>query len=136
MSKKKGKPQAINRERMEAICNLIRCGNYVKTSVKACGVNYNTYLDYMKKGKKGISPYDEYYEMQEQAKAEFESGAITSITDSGKEGNIGAYMWLLPRMYPQRWGKTQRQEIKVDNSQRIELVRVSDVQKEDKSKEE
>ena len=122
----KGNPRALSKKKMEKICNLIRCGNYVKTSVKACDVNYNTYLSCMRKGKQGIAPYDEYYAMQEMAKAEFEAGAVSKISESGDSGNIGAYMWMLPRMYPQRWGKTQRQEIKVDNSQKIEIVKFSD----------
>lgn len=122
----KGNPRVLSKSKMEKICNLIRCGNYVKTSVKACDVNYNTYLSCMRKGKQGIAPYDEYYNMQEKAKAEFESGAVSKIAESGSDGNIGAYMWMLPRMYPQRWGKVDRQEVKVDNAQKIEIVRFSD----------
>ena len=128
----KGNPRALTKRKMESICNLIRAGNYVKTSVKANDVIYNTYLSCMRKGKQGIAPYDEYYAMQEKAKADFESGAISKISESGADGNIGAYMWMLPRMYPQRWGKVQRQEVKVDNSQKIEIVKFSDVNKEDK----
>ena len=127
------KPLVINMERMEAICDLIRCGNYVKTSVLACGVNYNTYLDYMKKGKKGKEPYVKYYKMQEQAKAEYESEAVSAINKSGAEGNIGAYMWALPRMFPQRWGSVKRVEAKVDNSQTIHLVKHSDLNKDEDS---
>ena len=39
-----GNPRALNDTKIKKICNLIRCGNYVKTSVKACDVNYNTFL--------------------------------------------------------------------------------------------
>ena len=127
--KVKGNPRALTKRKMESICNLIRAGNYVKTSVKANDINYNTYLSCMRKGKQGIAPYDEYYAMQEKAKADFEAGAISKISESGADGNIGAYMWMLPRMYPQRWGKVQRQEVKVDNSQKIEIVKFSDENK-------
>ena len=127
----KGNPRALNKSKMKKICNLIRCGNYVKTSVKACDVNYNTYLSCMRKGKQGIAPYDEYYAMQEEAKAQFEAGAVSKIAESGENGNIGAYMWMLPRMYPNRWAKVNRQEVKVDNSQKIEIVRFSDKDKEE-----
>ena len=126
-SKGKGKPQAIKRNQIESICNLIRCGNYVKTSVLANGVNYHTYLDYMRKGKAGVSPYDEYYRMQEQAKAEAEIAMSGRLDESARAGNVGADMFKLQRMYPQRWGATKRVEAKVDNTQRIEIVRHSDV---------
>ena len=125
----KGNPRVLTKQKMKSICNLIRAGNYVKTSVKANDINYNTYLSCMRKGKQGIAPYDEYYAMQEKAKADFEAGAISKISESGADGNIGAYMWMLPRMYPQRWGKVQRQEVKVDNSQKIEIVKFSDENK-------
>lgn len=122
----KGNPRALSNSKINKICNLIRCGNYVKTSVKAVGVNYNTFLSSMNKGKKGVSPYDEWYNMIETAKAEFEAGAVSKIAESGENGNIGAYMWMLPRMFPQRWQSTQRSEVKVDNSQTIEIVKYSD----------
>ena len=128
----KGNPRALSEAKMRKICNLIRCGNYVKQSVIASGVNYNTYIACMRKGKQGIEPYDKYYEMQEIAKAEFETGAVSDIAQSGSDGNIGAYMWMLQRMYPQRWGKVDRQEVKVDNSQEIRITRYSDKIKEDK----
>ena len=136
VSKKTGKrrkanPHAIKPSQIRKICDLIRAGNYVKPSVLAVGVNYNTFLDYMKKGKKMIRPYDEYYQMVEQAKAEFETGAVSTISDSGKEGNVGAYMWMLPRMFPKRWQTTQRIEAEVDNTQKIELVRYTDKNKDD-----
>ena len=41
-----GKPRAITKAKIERICNTIRAGNYVKTSVIANGVNYNTFMDY------------------------------------------------------------------------------------------
>ena len=127
-----GKPSAIKPSQIERICNLIRSGNYVKTSVKAVGVNYNTFLTYMTRGKKGIKPYDKYYEMVEMAKAGFETDAVSKIAESGADGNVGAYMWMLPRMYPKRWQTTQRVEAQVDNTQKVEIIRYSDKVKEDK----
>lgn len=128
-SKVKGNPRALNKVKIEKICNLIRCGNYVKTSVKACDVNYNTFLDGMRKGKQGIEPYDEFYYMIEQAKAQAEIDMSSRINESAENGNVGADMWKLARMFPNRWGQTKRQEIKVDNSQKIEIVRFSDESK-------
>lgn len=126
-----GKPKAITEHKMECICRTIRAGNYVKQSVIANGVKYDTFMDYMKKGKKGIRPYDKYYEMVEQAKAGAEIDMSTRIAESGQNGNVGADMWKLQRMFPNRWGNAQRQEIKVDNTQKIEIVKFSDKHKEE-----
>lgn len=126
-----GNPRAITKRNIKDICNIVRAGNYVKQSVIACGVNYHTFQDYMRKGKKGIEPYVEYFEMIEQAKAGAEIDMSTRISESGENGNIGADMWKLQRMFPNRWGNVQRQEVKVDNSQKIEIVKFSDKNKEE-----
>lgn len=126
-----GKPTAISEAKMREICNIIRAGNYVKQSVLVCGANYNTFQDYMRKGKKGIRPYDSYYEMVEQAKAGAEVDMATRINESGVNGNVGADMWKLQRMFPNRWGNAQRQEIKVDNTQKIEIVKFSEYKEEE-----
>ena len=124
--RRKGNPQAITLTKLNSICNKIRRGNYVKQSVIASGVNYHTFQEYMKKGKKGIRPYDEYWNRVEMAKAEAEVRMSERIDESAENGNVGADMWKLQRMFPNRWGNAQRQEIKVDNTQKIEIVRYSD----------
>ena len=124
-----GNPRAISKRYIEDICRIIRAGNYVKQSVIACGCNYNTFLSYMRKGKNGIEPYDEYYMMVEQAKAGAEVDMSNRITESAENGNIGADMWKLARMFPNRWGQTKRVEAKVDNSQEITIRKFSEVNK-------
>ena len=128
----KGNPRAISKKKIESICNLIRCGNYVKPSVKANDVNYSTFIDYMRKGKKGVEPYDEYFRMVEQAKAQAETDMSMRIHESAMNGNVGADMWKMQRMFPQRWSNPQRQEIKVNNAQKIEILKYSEVNKENK----
>ena len=123
----KGNPRALTKSKVESICNLIRCGNYVKTSVQANDVNYNTFLSCMNKGKKGVQPYEEWFYMVERAKAEAETGMVNRIDESAKNGNVGADMWRLARMFPNRWGATKRVEAKVDNSQEITIRKFSDV---------
>ena len=125
----KGNPRAITKKKIESICNLIRCGNYVKPSVKANDVNYNTFLSYMNKGKKGVQPYEDWYYMIEQAKAEAEIGMSMRIHESAENGNIGADMFKLARMFPNRWGATKRVEANVSNAQKIEIVKYSDKNK-------
>ena len=125
----KGNPRAITKKKIESICNLIRCGNYVKPSVKANDVNYNTFLSYMNKGKKGVEPYEDWYYMVEEAKAEAEVGMVQRLHDSADNGNVGVDMWMLSRMFPNRWGAVKRVEAKVDNSQEITIKKFSEVNK-------
>ena len=127
----KGNPRALNNNKIKKICNLIRCGNYVKTSVKACDVNYNTFLSCMNKGKKGVQPYEDWFYQIEEAKAEAEVGMVMRIHESAEAGNVGADMWHLSRMFPQRWGQSKRQEIKLDTAQEITIRKFSDVNNEE-----
>ena len=129
--RKKANPKAISKTKIENICRTIRAGNYVKPSVLANGANYNTFLGYMKKGKKGIRPYDEYYEMVEMAKAGAEVDMSNRITESAENGNVCADMFKIQRMYPNRWASSKRIEAQVNNSQTIEIVKFSDVKKDD-----
>ena len=123
----KGNPRALTKHKIEKICNLIRCGNYVKPSVQANDVNYNTFLSCMNKGKKGVEPYEDWYYMVEQAKAEAEIGMSMRIHESAENGNVGADMFKLQRMFPNRWSTAKRQDIKIDNSQEITIRKFSDV---------
>ena len=127
----KGNPRALTDKKIESICNLIRCGNYVKPSVQANDVNYNTFLSCMNKGKKGVQPYEDWYHRIEEAKAMAEVGMVMRIHESAENGNVGADMWHLSRMFPNRWGQTKRVEAKIDNAQEITIRKFSDVNKEE-----
>lgn len=127
--RRKGKPRAIDGHQINRIVKSIRAGNYVKQAVISAGANYHTHLNWMEKGKKGIRPYDEYYERIEQAKAECETEIVDALNESIKNGNTGVAQWMLSRKYPKRWEKTERVEAKVDNTQKIEIVKYSDVKR-------
>lgn len=130
----KGNPKKMQNSKVEKALRFIRMGNYVKPSVIAAGINYNTHLEWMKKGKKGISPYKEYFESVLEARNIAETSHVENVHESAMAGNVGASQWWLSRMHPDRWGKKEKIEAKVDNSQRIEFVLPKD--KESKSKEE
>lgn len=130
--RRKGKPRSINKTHINSICKKIKEGNFIKQSVIASGVNYNTYQTIMAKGKKGISPYDEWYEQVQMAKAEAETDKVSILNDEMQKGNVGVIQWWLARMHPNRWERTERIKAEVDNSQKIEIVRYSDKHKENK----
>jgi len=126
------KPREITQGQINKICKKIKEGNFIKQSVIASGVNYNTYYSAMNKGKKGIRPYCDWYEQVEIAKAEAETDKVSILNDEMQNGNVGVIQWWLARMHPNRWERTERIKAQVDNSQKIEIVRFSD--QEDKKK--
>lgn len=134
--RRKANPKAITQGKINKICEFIREGNFIKQAVISSGVNLNTYYDAMNKGKKGIRPYDEWYEQVTMAKAQAETDKVSILNDEMKNGNVGVIQWWLARMHPNRWERTERIKAEVDNSQKIEIVRYSDKKKESEDKEE
>lgn len=130
--RKKAKPREITQGKINKICEKILEGNFIKQAVISSGVNYNTYQSVMRKGKKGIRPYDEWREQIEMAKAKAETDKVGILNEQMKAGNVGVIQWWLARVHPDRWERTERIKAQVDNSQRIEIVRFSDKDKDKK----
>lgn len=129
--RRKAKPRAITQGQINKICKKIKEGNFIKQAVISSGVNYSTYNTAMARGKKGIRPYDEWYEQIQIAKAEAEVEKVSILNDEMLKGNVGVIQWWLSRMHGDRWERTERIKAKVDNTQKIELVRFSDIKKEE-----
>lgn len=133
--RRKGNPRNMDGRKVRKAVNLIKKGSYVKPAIESAGLNYHTHLEWMRKGKKGIRPYNEYYEKIERAKAESETDIVEMLHDSIEQGNTGVAQWMLSRKFPKRWEKTERVEAKVDNTQKIEIVKYSDLKKEEDTEE-
>lgn len=130
--RKVAKTRALTDGKVNKICKLIKQGNFVKQSCIATGVNYSTFRHCMTKGKKGIRPYDKWYEQVEIAKAQAETDKIGVLHREMESGNVGVIQWWLARMHPNRWERTERIKAEVDNTQKIEIVRFSDKHKDKK----
>ena len=134
MSKKTGKrkrayPRIITQAKIDKICELIVNGNFIKDAVSSQGVKTKTFYDAMRKGKKGIRPYDEWYEQVEIAKAQAVTDKVNILAEEMKNGNVGVIQWWLARVHPNQWERTERIKAEVDNSQTINIVRFSDKNK-------
>ena len=134
--RRKGKPKKMDYRTINMVFRSIEKGNYEKQAVISAGINYNTWRTWKKKGKKGIKPYDEFVEKLEKSKAKAETDIVDKLNDAVETGNTGVMMWMLSRKYPRRWEKTERSEVTVDNTQKIEIVKYSDLKKNNESDEE
>lgn len=134
--RRKGKPRTMDERKIKKAIKMIENGSYVKPAIQSAGLNYKTHMNWWRNGKKGIKPYDAYYERIEMAKAKSETDIVEMLHDSIESGNTGVAQWMLSRKFPKRWEKTERVEAKVDNTQKIEIVRYSDRKKDEGDKEE
>ena len=133
--RRKGRPSTMDYREINKALKSIEKGNYEKQAVISSGLNYNTWLTWKRKGKKGIKPYDEFLEKIEKSKAKAETDVVDILNESIQQGNTGVAQWMLSRKYPKRWEKTERVEAKIDNTQKIELVRYSDKKEQEDNKE-
>lgn len=134
--KGKTNPKTMDRKKINRTLDMIRHGSYLKPAVQANGLNYNTFRDWIKKGKKAYNleqdnVYSKLYLEVEEAKAQAEVAHVETIYDSAMQGNIGASQWYLSRTHPDRWGKTDRIDVKQDSKQEIVFKKYSEVDKEE-----
>lgn len=93
-------------ELQEKIIKYIKAGNYNKVACQMVGICEDTYYEWLKRGKKGESPYSEFSESARQAEAEAEIRNVTIIQIAAKL-DWRAALEILARKYHARWGKKE-----------------------------
>lgn len=111
-----GRPTKLNEQTHETIVAAVRAGNYVETAAKAAGIDPATFYRWMERGEADIendvaSPFREFCEAVEKAKAESEKIDLDHIAKAAGEGSWQAAAWRLERRFPDKWGKNDRMKI-------------------------
>jgi len=119
---KPGAAKKLTPERKEKILSLLREGNYIETTAKACGLCSMSIHRWIKFGReiaksnrdpktltKAEKWFLSFYKDVEQARAEAET-MFVGIIKNAAEKNWVAAMTLLERRHPDRWGKKDRIE--------------------------
>ena len=110
---------------------LLEEDNYRETTVDSVGISRSTFYRWLSRGEKecdGI--YHEFYHAVLKAEAKAEIADIAYIK-AGRE-NWQARAWIRERKNPDRWGRRERQDIRVSDAEgkplvtRVEIVNSSD----------
>lgn len=111
---KVGRPEKLNPEIQQAICDALEKGSYIETAAAKAGISKTTLYDWLKKGarakdengeyEEGLLPYVEFSNAIEKAMAAGEQNHVDNIARHAKE-NWQASAWMLERKFPERWGK-------------------------------
>ncbi len=109
------RPTKLNRKTIDAICVLIRDGNYPKIAALASGVIEGTFYNWIRDAKKK----DKRYQLQRElvkamalAEAESESAMVSRVSvvsmasDDSKHG-----IAFLERRFAKRWKKQEQHEL-------------------------
>jgi transposase len=111
-----GRPTKLNEQTHEAIVTAVRAGNYVETAAAAAGITATTFYRWMERGEADIendaqSPFRDFREAVEKAKAESEKIDLDLIAKAAGEGNWQAAAWRLERRFKDKWGRNDKMKI-------------------------
>ena len=106
-------PRIADEHVYHTILDKVREGNYLTVAARYAGVDSNTIMTYLKKGKEGVNKlYYAFYEDMCKAEAEAEVNRINQLNEHAKE-DWRAGLELLARRYPERWAKKDFTQIQV-----------------------
>lgn len=112
----------LTEELCEAICQDLREGNTQQYAAQHNGITKQTYYNWLKRGEESKTQSGKYFDFFDAVKKAQEEGKktlIQGIQEHGKK-NWQALAWLLERMYPNEFGRTQRVDMKADVKSKVE----------------
>ena len=115
-----GRPTKLTPQVRDKIIEALTAGNYAKHAVAYAGVDMATYCRWMEKGEQGRSPYREFREAVEAAKAEAVVRNVTIIQRAART-DWRAAGWYLERTQREEFGKVTRQEVSGPDGGPIEI---------------
>lgn len=120
--KKMGQPTKYTTELADSIIAFIRGGAYIETASVAAGINKSTLYDWLKRSRKGDTPYAGFHDRVEKALAEAELADWGTIGKAARDGAWQAAAWRLERKFPDKYGRKDRHEITGAEGGPIELA--------------
>ena len=126
-----GRPTKLTSQIQNRIVALLEEDNYRETAADKGGIARSTFYNWMKRGEKeGDGIYHEFSKAVLKAEAKAEVDDIAHIR-AGNE-NWQARAWIRERKNPDRWGKKERQDIRISDAEgkplvaRVEIVNSND----------
>lgn len=117
----RGRPSKFTPEVKNTICDYISAGNYIDTSCRLAGVDYTTFRGWVVRGEQeGKGEYFDFLRQVRLAEAQAEAERVRLILQAGRLDDWKANAWYLERKYPERWGKKEQLDAKVQ-SQHTEI---------------
>lgn len=115
-----GRPPKLTPEVRDKIIEAVTAGNYVKHAVAYAGVSESAFFRWMEWAEAGRSPYKEFRESVEAAKAEAVVRNVTIIQRAART-DWRAAGWYLERTQREEFGKVTRQEVSGPDGGPIEI---------------
>jgi len=102
------RPTKLTPDVQERICQAIQLGATYELAAQYGGVHYQTFLDWMEKGRADVAkqPYLAFYEAIKLCEGKAVAGWLAKIEKAASEGSWQAAAWKLERRYPKEYGRT------------------------------
>lgn len=113
-------PSKLTAELTRQICGYVNGGVPLPTACGACGISWNTVATWLKKGRNGEKPYDEFVAAVERAKHQWEAAAAIRVTKAADK-DWKAAAWLLERRRHETWGAREKLELTGKNGGAIKV---------------
>jgi len=109
-----GRPTKLTPELQKQIVAYITAGSYIETAAAAAGIDKTTLHDWLRRGKAGDKPFDEFSHAVERAMGQADMRDLAVIDRASQDGVWQAAAWKLERKHPDKWGRTRVEVTGVD----------------------
>lgn len=119
-----GRPTKLTKDVQQKIVSALTAGNYQDTAAAFAGVSKQTFYNWMERGRieneriaaghkprKAETPFVDFLDAVESARAQAEVRSVGLISKAANEGTWQAAAWYLERSHPQKWARINRTEI-------------------------
>jgi hypothetical protein len=118
-----GRPTKLTAEVQRAICESIALSIPNKYAAEEAGIDENTFVLWMGKGREGRAPYAAFYRAVTRARASAVKSLTVRVLGGGK-GSSGS-AWLLERRFANDYGPRQKVELSEDPEKPLSNIRAA-----------
>ena len=97
-------------EMLEKLVRMIQSGSYAEVAARACGINADTFYQWLLRGGRGEQPFAQLAEAVDKAAAESEV-RDAAIIGKHADHDWRAAAWRLERKNHKRWGRKDQLEL-------------------------
>ena len=120
------RPTKLTKELQQQIGESVALGMTYSLAAASAGITYQTFNDWMQKGKNAKSgEYFEFYRHIQKCNAEAALKCLRRLKEAADAGNCTVCMWILERRFPEDFGRRvyRKTNIISENlNQNVELI--------------
>lgn len=110
------RPTKLTKELQQKIGKSVALGLPYALAAAAVGITYQTFNDWMNKGKNSTSgEYFEFYKYIQKCNADAAMKCLERLKGAVDSGNVQVAMWILERRFPESYGKRDYRKINAEN---------------------